>query len=312
MLTQSLSGPWQFREQGQDAWLPATVPGGVHTDLLALDLIPDPFVGDNERQVAWVAERDWEYRRSFHVPAELRDQERLFLVCDGLDTLATVSLNGQVLGETANMFRQFRWDVTGRLVEGDNELVIAFRSPVRYCAAQDGRRLLPTVSQALPGGPHLRKAPCHFGWDWGPQLPPIGIWRDLRLEAASTARLEDVHVRQEHGDEVAIRRRLERGAVGRRPAGRDGGRAAAGRRRVRPPGTPSTGQRAALRAAHPRPAALVAQRLRRPAAVSSRGAAPSGRTVPKRCWTAGRCQVGLRTVELRREDDEWGSPSPSW
>ena len=227
MLTQSLSGPWHFRELGQDAWLPAAVPGGVHTDLLALDLIPDPFVGDNERHVAWVAERDWEYRRAFRVPAELRTQERVVLVCDGLDTLATVSLNGQVLGETANMFRQFRWDVTGRLVDGDNELLVAFRSPVRYCAEQDGRRLLPTVSQALPGGPHLRKAPCHFGWDWGPQLPPIGIWRDLRLEAGSTARLDDVHVRQEHRGRGRHPHRFERGAVGRHAAGCDGGRPAA-------------------------------------------------------------------------------------
>ena len=96
MKTQSLAGDWQFRQVGAAEWLPATVPGGVHTDLLALGRIPDPFVGDNEVRVAWVAEADWEYRTRFTADAELRAQPRLRLVCDGLDTLATVSLNGRV------------------------------------------------------------------------------------------------------------------------------------------------------------------------------------------------------------------------
>ena len=90
MHTQSLNDNWQFREAGTDEWLPAQVPGSVHTDLLALERIPDPFVGDNERRVQWVAERDWEYRCTFEVAPRLLDEDRVFLVCDGLDTLASV------------------------------------------------------------------------------------------------------------------------------------------------------------------------------------------------------------------------------
>ena len=201
MNVQSLTGQWQFRQAGAADWAAATVPGGVHTDLLALGGIPDPFVADNEKKVMWVAEQDWDYRRTFTVEPALLDADKVFLVADGIDTLATVSLNGQRLGETDNMFRRYEWEVKGLLQAGDNELRIDFRSPVQFCAAEDARRPLRGVTQAIPGGPHLRKAPCQFGWDWGPMLPPIGVWQDIRLEGRSIARLDDVHLRQRHAGE---------------------------------------------------------------------------------------------------------------
>ena len=111
MQIQSLAGAWEFRQAGTQEWYLANVPGGVHTDLLALGRIPDPFVGDNEKRVQWVAESDWVYRTSFACTDGLLSEEKVFLVCDGLDTLATVSLNGRELGSAANMFRQYRWDV---------------------------------------------------------------------------------------------------------------------------------------------------------------------------------------------------------
>ena len=197
MQIQSLTGSWQFRQVGTAEWLPATVPGGVHTDLLALGRIPDPFVGDNEKKVQWVAEADWEYRTQFVAGAELLAQPHVWLVCDGLDTLAMVELNGRTLAKTNNMFRQYRLDVKNTLHDGENELVITFASTVQYVTAQQKIRPLPGVSQAIPGGPHLRKAPCQFGWDWGPQLPPVGIWKDIRLEGGGV-RLSDVHLRQSH------------------------------------------------------------------------------------------------------------------
>src|SRR5690349_3405886 len=98
MQKQTLNGEWQFRQCGTNEWLPATVPGGVHTDLLALDKIPDPFVADNELKVKWVAEKDWEYRRTFRVDGDLLSEENVRLVCDGLDTIADVYLNGTYLG----------------------------------------------------------------------------------------------------------------------------------------------------------------------------------------------------------------------
>jgi beta-mannosidase len=216
---QSLAGAWEFRRLGTEDWLPANVPGGVHTDLLALSRIPDPFVGDNEKRVAWVAEADWDYHYQFAADPKLLRQPHIWLVCDGLDTLAKVSLNGRKLGQSANMFRQYRWDVKALLKASDNGLHIVFDSPVRYTAAQQRIRNMPGVSQAIPGGPYLRKAPCQFGWDWGPQLPPMGIWKDIRLEGYREANLKEVHLRQDHANgqvEVEVRvaiQRWEQGAL---------------------------------------------------------------------------------------------------
>jgi beta-mannosidase len=199
MRKQSLNGDWQFQQANTQEWMPATVPGGVHTDLLALGRIPDPFVADNEKRVQWVAESDWTYQKIFTCSPDLLDEEHIWLVCDGLDTLATVILNGHDLGQTDNMFRRYEWDVKTILVaQGENVLTIGFASAVKYIAAKNAGRDMPGPYHSLPGGPYIRKAPCQFGWDWGPQLPPIGIWKDIRLEGYRQARLDEVHLRQQH------------------------------------------------------------------------------------------------------------------
>src|SRR3990172_4519914 len=105
MYKQSLAGSWKFRQAETTPWMPATVPGGVHTDLLALRKIPDPFVGDRELDVQWIAQKDWEYRQLFSVSSPILAEEKVFLVCDGLDTLAKVYLNGHFVGRADNMFR---------------------------------------------------------------------------------------------------------------------------------------------------------------------------------------------------------------
>ena len=107
MQTVTLNGQWQVKQatQADEAWVAATVPGCVHTDLLAAAAIPDPFYRDNEHQVMWIGEVDWVYRRTFTVAADLLQHERVLLQCAGLDTLATLWLNGTSLGQTDNMFR---------------------------------------------------------------------------------------------------------------------------------------------------------------------------------------------------------------
>ncbi len=153
MHIQSLTGSWQFRNAGTDevrslpvGWLPGQVPGGVHTDLLALGHIPDPFVADNEKHVQWVAKTDWEYRRSFSADAALLSEDKVFLVCDGLDTLAEVRLNGHLLGKTDNMFRQYEWEVKSLLRPGENEIAIAFGAPATYRARRTMQHGRSTVS----------------------------------------------------------------------------------------------------------------------------------------------------------------------
>src|SRR5574338_357727 len=116
--TQTLHGFWQVRQVDKQGWLPAQVPGGVHTDLIAAGKIPDPFYGTNEEQAQWVAEKSWEYRRFFYPTQAILRQERIWLVCEGLDTLAEVRLNGKILGQANNMFRPWRWDIKSLLREG--------------------------------------------------------------------------------------------------------------------------------------------------------------------------------------------------
>jgi len=204
MSCQSLCGRWQFRQVGTEEWLPAEVPGGVHTDLLALGRIPDPFVADNELDVQWVVESDWEYRIIFDVAPGLLAEDKVYLVCDGLDTLAAVSLNGKTVGGAENMFRRYSWEIKSLVAAGENELRIVFASPVRYARARQAEQSHRVPEQSIQGAPYLRKAPCQFGWDWGPQLPPIGIWKDIRLEGYSCARLDDVRVSQHHASAYAF------------------------------------------------------------------------------------------------------------
>jgi beta-mannosidase len=196
MTSQSLSGAWQMRDTQSTQWLPATVPGGTYTDLLAAGQIPDPFWGKNEQQVQWIADHDWEYCREFLVSPSLLDEDRVELVCCGLDTLAEVTLNGQALGRTNNMFRTYRWDAKEHLLPGINTVTIVFRSPVAYINDRQKERKLPFLMNA--GVAHLRKAQSHFGWDWGPRLPTSGIWREIKLEGYSAARLADVYLQQHH------------------------------------------------------------------------------------------------------------------
>jgi beta-mannosidase len=204
MQIQSLTGKWQFRQANTSEWLPATVPGGVHTDLLDLGLIPDPFVGDNEKKVMWVAEEDWAYTYTFTPEAAILAEDQIFLVADGLDTLAKVTLNGTVLGNVNNQFRQWEWNVKEILTESENTLEIYFSGPAAAAVAAQKQRQMKGVDAAIEGAPHVRKAPCQFGWDWGPMLPSVGVWKDIRLEAFSVARIEGVHIRQAHKDQGVV------------------------------------------------------------------------------------------------------------
>lgn len=170
--------------------VPATVPGSVHTDLLAAGIIPDPYLDSNEHVLAWIGACDWEYRTTFAWSAEGHDRHELVL--EGVDTVATVTVNGVEVGRTANMHRSYRLDVAAALREGDNELVVAFTSPISYANQQ----ALELGIRPQSGNAHpfyaMRKMACSFGWDWGIATATSGLWKPARLESWSTARLAAV------------------------------------------------------------------------------------------------------------------------
>jgi len=193
------SAPWRFRDATRRSpWRPAVVPGCVHRDLRRGGLIPDPFHGANELALQWIEERDWEYRARFPVPPALLAEEVVDLVADGLDTVATVRLNGRVVGRTDNMFLGRRWNVKRFLHPGRNELSVRFGSALRYVRTHRTGHRPREFNDPVGGCTRLRKEQCQFGWDWAPRLVTAGIWRDLRLEAWTGNRLESVRVTQEH------------------------------------------------------------------------------------------------------------------
>ncbi|ELZ23194.1 glycoside hydrolase family 2 sugar binding protein [Halosimplex carlsbadense 2-9-1] len=208
MQKRSLGGEWQFRREGGE-WRTGTVPGGVYTDLLNADAIPDPFVEDNELDVQWVGKSDWTYRRTVDIDERLLDHDRVRLQCDGLDTVATVSVNGREVGESVNMHVGHEFDVSDALVPGENEITVAFRSPVEYGQerAAEYPYEVPCIRYPVdqPGRPFIRKAQCHYGWDWGPCLPTMGIYRDISLVAYSEPRVRYTKTEQDHdGDGIDL------------------------------------------------------------------------------------------------------------
>ena len=200
---------WQFRDATSGSpWRAAVVPGCVHRDLRRHGLIPDPFWGTNELAVQWIEKHDWEYRARFAVPPALLAEEAVELVADGLDTVATVTLNGRVVARTDNMFLGHRWNVKRLLRPGRNELCIRFGSALRYVHTHRTGHRPREFNDPVGGATRLRKQQCQFGWDWAPRLVTAGIWRDIRLEGWTGNRLTDVRVTQIHRRDGSVRLQL--------------------------------------------------------------------------------------------------------
>ncbi len=201
-LIRSLHTGWWFREadpslsaagdfSASDGWLPASVPGTVYQDLIAGGHITDPFIGRNEEQVQWVADKAWCYRLAFDVDASDR-RASMALVFEGLDTFAQVWLNGTLIHSSDNMFVPARVEVAGGLHEGRNELWIHFDSALqrgRALEAHHGKRALWNGDSSRL---YVRKAGYHYGWDWGPVLLTTGPWKPVLLNV-SDVRIAEVH-----------------------------------------------------------------------------------------------------------------------
>jgi beta-mannosidase len=302
------------------AWHAATVPGTVHTDLLANRLIPDPYVGALEAGLQWIGLGDWEYRTQFDAPRAALSSARSDLVFDGLDTFAEVWLNGAKVLAADNAFRSWRVPVQGRLRAKDNELRIVLHSPIA--------KLLPQV-QAMPHklagnypSPYgdepkdamtanfVRKPGYHYGWDWGPRYVTAGIWKPVVLQSWEAVRIENLQLRQDHVDEaraeiaaVASLDALRDGAVELRlwQTAPDGKRSLAAQRRVE---LHAGDNRIELpvRVDHPQrwfPNGYGAQPLYRYELEVATGAG-------KAAIAKTGARTGLRSIELRREPDAKG------
>ncbi|MDY4694191.1 MAG: glycoside hydrolase family 2 protein [Blautia sp.] len=207
-MTISLKDNWTLTVLGKNVYdIPETpietkVPSTVYGTLLNKGLMPDPFYRDNELDALKLMDNDFVYETEFSVSEEDRKADRLFLHFDGIDTLADVYLNGKLLGHTDNMNRVWEYDITSE-VKGDPEdtvyhLKVLLHSPTRFISEEDQKCPVGASSDAMPGFPHIRKAACMFGWDWGPRLPDAGLFRPVSVEAVKTARISQVKIDQKH------------------------------------------------------------------------------------------------------------------
>ncbi len=190
--TIELTENWQFKKVTDSVWQSATVPGNVHSDLLSHNLIEDPFIGDNEKNVQWVSETDWEYKTTFSLDEKTLQKKNIEFNFESIDTYASVYLNDSLILKANNAFREWNVDVKS-LLKSNNELRLVFEQTSKYEEAEKAK-----LPYELPEGNRIftRKAQFQYGWDWGPKLNTSGIWRPIELVTWNDFKIEDVFVNQ--------------------------------------------------------------------------------------------------------------------
>jgi len=198
---------WTFKNISDSIWMPADVPGTVHTDLINNNIIEDPYYRLNERNVQWVDKTDWEYRSSFFVGNNLLSKDVIELRLNGIDTHSDIYINGNKVIETNNMFTKWIVDCKKYLKYGKNSIKVILRSAINI--GLDKRAKL---GFTLPGAENdqseigglgdtkvcvfSRKPGYHFGWDWGPRLVTSGIWQNIELVAWNLANIDNIYIKQ--------------------------------------------------------------------------------------------------------------------
>jgi beta-mannosidase len=309
-LVVDLDGGWRFRQGSANGskegeWLPATVPGDVHLDLLANKKISDPFFRDNEKQLQWIEKANWEYELDFEAGADLLKRANIELVFEGLDAAAEVDVNGAHVLGADNMFRTWRVPVKGHLHAGKNVLHIVFPSPIEAAAAVAARDpWQPKIKTEAKT--YIRKAAYEYGWDWGPRFVTSGIWRPVRLEAWNKCRIADFAIRQKDvtGDVAHLDAEVEIEASA-------SGAAQLNVQYMADEKPVTIGARVMLHLGRNLinlPVEIERPRLWYPAGYGDQPLyeftariAAAGQTADQRT-----VKTGLRSIELRREPDKWG------
>lgn len=195
-----LNDRWKMNKSGCSEKLDCCVPCSVYKTLIEHGKIPDPYYRENEFISTEICDDDYDFSTEFEASAELLGNSRVILRFDGIDTLADVFVNDCFAGSADNMHRTWEFDVKKAVKAGRNKIVVKIKSPNKYIAEKHAERPLWGVDTTMEGYTHIRKAHCMFGWDWGPKLPDMGIWRNVTLLALSYGRITDVHFTQIHNE----------------------------------------------------------------------------------------------------------------
>jgi beta-mannosidase len=321
--SRNLDSGWQFRAVAATDrsdvrdWHPAQVPGVVQTDLLHNGLIPDPFDRDNEFRLQWIGLSDWEYQTTFQLDAAALAHDHADLIFEGLDTFAEVHVNGQDMLHADNMFRRWRIPAKALLKPGANTLRIVFRSAVEKMIpyVKSLPYALPSIStnnfgneENIATAPYTRKAPYHYGWDWGPRFITAGIWQPVRLETWDALRIENFHIHQQSvtTDLASVTAELEIEAT--RPVAAT---LSLAHDEMSGPQTSDGRQTLQLNAGTNHvsiPLRIVSPKLWYPVGYGAQNRYRFSASVRVGRETAAHAEskTGLRSVELRRVPDQWG------
>ena len=212
MIKVSLNDNWEIRDEAGEMLCNVSVPASVISGLYEAGKIEHPYYRENEYITREMFQKDYEFVRSFELEENLLAEDELMLICEGLDTLAHIYINGEEIAATNNMHRTYRFSIKEYLKAGVNEIRVVFKSVLKYIENyeyKENKEIQYIASGAMYGNHLLRKGHSMFGWDWGPQLVDAGIWRDIYIEAYSSAKIDDVRIRQEHMKDGSVRVRAE-------------------------------------------------------------------------------------------------------
>lgn len=197
-MIQNLNGEWMLNRVGCVDKIPVQIPGSVYSAMLDNQKLDDPYFGENQYKAIDFSDSDYVFEKVFETEPELSLCRKLYLRFHGIDTLAEIELNGVKLGRTENMHCSYEFDITSSVFKTKNILRVKICSPIDYINKKQSRNYAWGVESTMDGFPHIRKAHYMFGWDWGPQLPDLGIWRDVEIVGVNSGRIESVYIRQDH------------------------------------------------------------------------------------------------------------------
>ena len=194
----SLDGTWKLRSPKWEEEIDADVPGSVLSQMLADNMTEDPYWRINEYKVKELFRKDYVYSCHFSLTDEILSSDEINLVFEGIDTIADIYVNDELLENVKDMHRTWRFDLKSR-AKRENDLKVYLHSPIAYIEQKDKNSdITYTSTGSMAGNGSLRKAHYMFGWDWGPQLPDMGIFREVYLETFHGAKFRDIYIRQKH------------------------------------------------------------------------------------------------------------------
>lgn len=204
MIKECLNGLWKINYY-KDNDIEVSIPGSLYSALLDNSIIEDPYYKDNELKTIEYTKRDYTFFRNFNISQDIFDSQEIILCLDGIDTIADIEINGFIVSSLNNMHRYWRFNIKKYIKLNENLIKIKIKSPTQYIKEMQQKSYIGGGHHAMDGFPHIRKAHCMFGWDWGPRLPDMGIWKDVYIEGINKDKIEDISINQFHeNDEVFL------------------------------------------------------------------------------------------------------------